>query len=328
MPEATRCLRAEGELLRKSNLKGLQIPGKIECLIATFFADNTTVYLSKEDDFGSLQHILDQWCTASGAKFNINKTEIIPIGSFKHQEKLRQVRYLNGEDGTQVHGHIKIAREGEAIRTLGALIGNGISQIKPWTKVIEKIDCSLEQWNQSKPTMEGRRLIISMVVGGMTQYLTKVQGMPKEIEKKLTKRIQGFLWNGKTHVCINAETVEVSFEYEGHQILDILARNKAIMVRWLHTYLDMSPERATWTYVADALIAHHTPKTYENIDDFSKINIFLQSWNTDSRKLPKDLQDMITVAKRHGLHLDGLAFSRNISREMPVWLHSESKEMK
>ncbi|KAH7879295.1 uncharacterized protein C8R40DRAFT_1036448, partial [Lentinula edodes] len=100
------------------------------------------------------------------------------------------------------------------------------------------------------------------------------------------------------------------------------------MVTWLRTYLDMSPERATWTYVADALIAHHTPKTYENIDDFSKINIFLQSWNTDSRKLPKDLQDMITVAKRHGLRLDGLAFSRNIIRQMPIWLHSESKEIK
>ncbi|KAJ3911874.1 hypothetical protein F5877DRAFT_29279, partial [Lentinula edodes] len=113
---------------------------------------------------------------------------------------------------------------------------------------------------------------------GMTQYLTKVQGMPKEVEIKLTKRIKKFLWNGKSHVRINAETVEAPFKDGGRQILDLLTRNEAIMVTWLRTYLDMSPDRATWAYVADALIAHHTPKTYENIDDFSKINIFLQSW--------------------------------------------------
>ncbi|KAJ4470963.1 hypothetical protein J3R30DRAFT_3254885, partial [Lentinula aciculospora] len=80
----------------------------------------------------------------------------------------------------------------------GALIGNGICQMEPWTKVIEEINKSLEQWDKSKPTIEGRHLIISMVVGGMTQYLTKVQGMPKDIEDKLAKRIKRFLWDKKT----------------------------------------------------------------------------------------------------------------------------------
>ncbi|KAJ4480838.1 hypothetical protein J3R30DRAFT_3287868 [Lentinula aciculospora] len=52
---------------------------------------------------------------------------------------------------------------------------------------------SLHDRDKSKPTIEGRCLIISMMVGGMTQYLTKVQGMPKDIEDKLAKRIQRFL---------------------------------------------------------------------------------------------------------------------------------------
>ncbi|KAJ3918041.1 hypothetical protein F5877DRAFT_43399, partial [Lentinula edodes] len=176
------------ELLRKSNLKGYQIPGYAERLIATFFTDNPTVYLSKEDDFGELQLILDEWCTASGARFNINKTEIIPIGSPDHQENMRQTWLMNGEDGSQTPDHIKIAQESEAIWTLGALIRNGISQVEPSTKVIEKIDQSLARWDRSKPTMEGQHLIISMIVGGMTQYLTKVQGMLKEVEIKLTKK--------------------------------------------------------------------------------------------------------------------------------------------
>ncbi|KAJ3753756.1 hypothetical protein EV360DRAFT_23380, partial [Lentinula raphanica] len=81
---------------------------------------------------------------------------------------------------------------------LGALIGNSINQLTPWARVLERIDQSLDRWEQSCPTMEGRRLIISMIVGGMTQYLTKVQGMPKEIEHRLEKRIRNFLWDNKT----------------------------------------------------------------------------------------------------------------------------------
>ncbi|KAJ3931030.1 MAG: hypothetical protein NXY57DRAFT_896901, partial [Lentinula lateritia] len=167
-----------------------------------------------------------------------------------------------------------------------------------------------------------------MVVGGMTQYLTKVQGMPKEVEAKLIKRIKRFLWNEKNYVRINKETVEAPIEMGGRQILDLLSRNEAITVTWLQSYLDMSPDRATWAYVADALIAHHTPKTYDNIDDVSKINIFLQSWNTDTRKLPEDLKEMIKVAKNHNLRPEGLAFSRETIRQMPLWMHRESTKIK
>ncbi|KAJ3885658.1 hypothetical protein GG344DRAFT_26198, partial [Lentinula edodes] len=77
------------------------------------------------------------------------------------------------------------------------------------------IDNSLNQWDKSKPTMEGRHLIISMVIGGMTQYLMKVQGMPPEVEEKLTKCIKQFLWDEKTHVRVNKEMVAAPIEMGG-----------------------------------------------------------------------------------------------------------------
>jgi len=67
--------------LRSSNLMGYKIPGAVERLVATLFADDTTSYLSKYDTFSDLISPLDIWCTASGAKFNKEKTEIIPIGT-------------------------------------------------------------------------------------------------------------------------------------------------------------------------------------------------------------------------------------------------------
>ena len=68
-------------MLRKSNLKGFEIPGVQERLIAKLFADDTSVYLSEFDKFSDLETILNKWCIASGACFNVNKSEGIPMGT-------------------------------------------------------------------------------------------------------------------------------------------------------------------------------------------------------------------------------------------------------
>ena len=61
------------------SLKGFEIPGVENKLITTLFADDTTVFLSQFDKFTDLESILNKWCIASGARFNVSKTEIIPI---------------------------------------------------------------------------------------------------------------------------------------------------------------------------------------------------------------------------------------------------------
>jgi hypothetical protein len=55
--------------------------------------------------------------------------------------------------------------------------------------MLKEGDRSLDLWSKSHPTLEGKRLIVQMVVAGMTQFLTKAQGMPPKIENKLSKRI-------------------------------------------------------------------------------------------------------------------------------------------
>ena len=316
------------ETLRKSDLTGFKLPGNNKRIIATLFADDTTVYLSKEDDFGHLTEILDTWCLASGARFNINKTEIIPIGSHDYRDTLRTNRLMDGMTGTMIPRHIKIAVEGEPIRSLGALIGNKIGQVEPWSKILEKIDSNLDQWSKSHPTMEGRRLIILMVIGAMTQYFSKVQGMPKIVEHKLEKRIRSFFWAGKTKTTINSQTIYAPKELGGYNLLDIEARNEAIGLMWLQSYLNFSKERPTWAAVADALIAFYTPQSESKIPHNLKMNIFLQSWQTCNTKLPDDLKYMLKVANKYKVQLEGRAFSRDIIRQMPIWYHSESRDIR
>lgn len=76
-------------LLRASTeLDGFEILGIKEKLIVSLYADDTTVYLSESDLYTSLEKILATWCKASGAKFNLEKTEVIPIGTHPHRERM------------------------------------------------------------------------------------------------------------------------------------------------------------------------------------------------------------------------------------------------
>ena len=62
------------------------------------YADNTTIYLSKTDSYTELLEILTKWCTASGTKFNIERMEIIPIGTKPHRLRVINTYCINPTD--------------------------------------------------------------------------------------------------------------------------------------------------------------------------------------------------------------------------------------
>ena len=73
--------------LRNSpDLEGFPIPGAATNVVVNLYADDTTVYLSESDRYDTLEYILTRWCRTSGAKFNVEKTEVIPIGTKQHRE--------------------------------------------------------------------------------------------------------------------------------------------------------------------------------------------------------------------------------------------------
>ncbi|KAF9028476.1 hypothetical protein BDZ89DRAFT_897313, partial [Hymenopellis radicata] len=310
--------------LRKSTLKGFEIPGHpdLDRLIAMLFADDTTVYLDTEDSFERLQALLKTWCGASGAKFNIKKTEVIPVGTKAYRMAVLRTRQIDPTDPAafQIPEEIRIVKEGETARILGGFTGNETNETAPWTPILEDIDRRLDLWERSHPTLDGRRLIIQMVIGGKTQYLTKVQGMPKHIEKKVEKRIRTFLWAGKA-APVNFTKMKTSRDDGGKDILDIVARNEAITITWLQSLLNMGEDRATWTYFADAILAHHAPDCPQESEEFTRMNMYLQSWKARTRALPKDLKEMVSIGAKYGLRLEGLAFRRDTMQEMPIWLH-------
>ncbi|PBK78779.1 hypothetical protein ARMSODRAFT_984643 [Armillaria solidipes] len=293
-------------MLRNSTLKGIQIPGITEKLITSLFADDTTVYLSQDDDFSNLTGILATWCKASKAKFNVAKTELIPIGSKDFRNELRITRKLQPTH-PRIPSDIHIAQEGEATRIIGTFVGNGINEAEPWTPILEKIDENLSQWQTSHPTLKGKRLIIQMVIGGRTQFLTKAQGMPKHIETRLTGTIRRFIWDGNRSPPVSLELLQQPVENGGLKLLDLNARNEAIKITDLKSYLQLDNSRPRWAQVDDIILSVNTQKSGLKLNREMRVNSFLQTWNVSTHNnpdLPLQTKEMIKIARKYNARLD------------------------
>ena len=311
------------KIRNSEDINGLTIPGLDRKIKVNLFADDTTLYLNSIDRMDKVESILNAWCKVSGAKFNMEKTEIILMGSGAHRDRIHATRKINQLDTMTLDARIRIAKDGEAVRSLGAWIGNKANDLTPWETILDKIKNKLERWNRMHPMVFGKRIIAQAVIGGHTQFLTKAQGMPPHIEDALSKTLRDFMWDNDTHPRIALEYLHLPLNQGGLNLLDIRAQNEAIEIIWLKDYLNISPSRPTWATLTDILINATAPIGTSAI---ATVNTFLQTWDPPTKgprasRLGKDTIRMLKTAKKYKTNLDALRLPTNLKLMMPSWYH-------
>ena len=311
--------------LRTSDLKGFCIPGAERRHIASLFADDTSTFLSSDDDWAELWRIIARWCSGSRARFNRDKTEVIPIGTPEYRTQVATHRRLSTEgEGSLIPDSVHIAADGEAVRVLGAWIGNNVDQVATWAPVLQKIDSFLARWGRCHPTLTGKKNIIQMGPGGISQYLTTVQGMPKSVERTINMRMRAFLWNGARTSPVSMDTLCLPVEEGGLGLLDIEARNEALDLMWMKRYLDLSPRRPVWAWAMDVLISKSASSEAGAITRAAQINTFLQDWKPSlgpRTGLPPYLKRNLLTAKKHNVSFAAIKLSRRAKESLPIWYH-------
>ncbi|EPQ50337.1 hypothetical protein GLOTRDRAFT_20464, partial [Gloeophyllum trabeum ATCC 11539] len=195
-------------------LSGYHIPGVADKILITLFADDATIYLPTTDRLEDLQDILTIWCKASGAKFNTEKTEILPIGNEEHRTNVIVSRKLH-QDDAPLPESIHVVKDGETIRSLGAWIGNKANPVVPWERTLDKVNRAFKRLQKGHPTLNSKRHMVQHMAGGMTQYLTKVQGMPDPIIDSLVKLIRNFIWEDAPQPPLALERLYLRMEEGG-----------------------------------------------------------------------------------------------------------------
>ncbi|KAJ7469509.1 hypothetical protein FB451DRAFT_1038795 [Mycena latifolia] len=164
-----------------------------------------------------------------------------------------------------------------------------------------------------------------MTVGGMTQYLTSVQGMPKEIEEYLDKRIKTFMWEGRAIAPINKDILHLPVEEGGKNLLSIRDRNDAIKIKTLQSYLTRDENRGKWCDLADQSFRKSVPEG-RLVEKRARISPFTQTWSPLQRKLPRALKQMIKTAAKFQLKFDALSLAKDVKEELPVWFNIGGKK--
>ncbi|KAF6745107.1 hypothetical protein DFP72DRAFT_776231, partial [Ephemerocybe angulata] len=224
--------------IRQSPIEGLDFPGLERPVLAKLFADDTTVYLGESDDFTLLFALLERWCMASGARFNIEKTVLIPLGSKRQRADMHRLRRYH-PDSEPIPPEIHIAEEGEMVRLLGSYYGYGFEQAEVWQPVIEKVKATLGRWGRHRPTLAGRCRAATAIVGSFTQYLTRVQGMPEATVRTLEKIIDDFVFNkngARINNAVAIATLKAPLHEGGFKLIDLRSRNEAIALMILQRY--------------------------------------------------------------------------------------------
>ena len=253
---------------------------------------------------------------------------ILPFGSPTYRENVPLQRKLNSSS-THIHPSVRIVRDGETCRLLGAWIGNAIPYLTPWPSTVDKIRNDLERWKLTNPSIEGKRHIINMFVGGRSQYLTRVQGMPAEVEESLVKLIHDFVWDGK-RARISDSTMHSNVLLGGKQILNIRARNEAIDLWNIQAYLTQGPHRPSWCYFVDFILAKWLENGYMHVHPGQIMNVFLQNVHlpiSSETRLPDQIKRMIVTARKFKLKFVALSISQGLKLQMPIWKHPSVRKI-
>lgn len=277
------------------------------------------MYLAKDDDWTTLEDILLKWCKASGAKFNIEKTVILPIGSSSHRRQVIASRKI-GRNNTAFPNSAAVVQDGTTTRALGAQIGNKGNHKLVWDGIAEKTSKVLDMISRLNPPLQGIRIGAQTYGVSRTQFMTAADGMPSGVEEKLDSLFIDFFWQGK-RPKVNKEYLKLPLDEGGQNWVDFEKCTDAIALMMLRTFLGVDNRRPKWAKVARSLMRRLRTTEYKRIPEGVLVDPIVQTWDTKLAKLPLDLQRMLTVAKRYDLVIDALNVSEEMKRSMPAFLH-------
>ncbi|KAL3698363.1 hypothetical protein R1sor_012439 [Riccia sorocarpa] len=146
------------ERAREGRINDFQIKGEKQMLYQ-FFADDSGVMIQANlQSFEELNNAIRLYEKISGAKLNVGKSTIIPMGMERVPEWLRNTG-------------CKIAMKGEIIRYLGFPIGWGVSKEEQRDYIIAKIQKRMNNWKFRLLSFAGRTVALKHILRAMPIHL-------------------------------------------------------------------------------------------------------------------------------------------------------------
>lgn len=313
------------EMLRRSPLKGIKIPGAAAKLIVKLFADDTQLYLSKKDKLEDAMVIAEKWCQASTAKFNEGKTEVLPIGTAHYRRNVVRTRSVSGNAAStdKLPNGARVVQNGEAIRILGGRVGYNLDLEEIWDPIVSKVESLALKWAGRKLTLKGRKHVVNYILLSRAQYLLMTNPPSPGVITRLERTVRRTMWNGKAKGVTTLAELYRPMEEGGLALPNFKARVTAGQMTWVKKWCAPKETRPLWAEALDALLK----ATAKGGEDQRMSQMLLQNWREDRShrsKLSKELRGMIKCAFYFGVRVDAPKFTIGNKSQLPLWLARNS----
>ena len=236
------------ECIRKNDaIKGFKLPSGRSCSKVKGYADDANYYLHDIVSVEVLLEVIEDFCQASEAKLNRDKTKLLLVGSLK------------GAQTNQIGVKILLNK----IKVLGIWTGSENCDKDNWDPIVLKIMNTFKVWKMRNLTIYGRACITQILALSKLWYVGSVITPPKEIIETIEKEITSFLWRGKQHL-INREIVRLPKNDGGLGIANIEEKCRVLKIKWLKEISDSRHEnKKDWVEMGNHFIMNYSPKIYD-----------------------------------------------------------------
>jgi len=150
------------------------------------YADDTNLFLSAaNDNVEDVAKCLEDTSYAIGCKFNLDKTNVLPVRSDRHKTRTK-------EDGVNLPGAYVLA-PGSPLRILGVWIGCRKQAGPRWAQILTHTRKLIGQWNAIGASVQNRVLIAKLLMQSRCYYLLDGNGIPPLMLTKLSNLINRFV---------------------------------------------------------------------------------------------------------------------------------------
>ena len=253
-------------ILRDDNsIKGIEI--KNPCSSKTYkisqYADDSVIILEDTDQTAPLLGRMKQFGELAGLKLNLNKTEIMLLGTLKGKHK--NIDNLECIDN---------------IKSLGIYVWHDREYCigRNWTDKINKIESMLKMWRERSLSLLGKILIIKALALPLVSFVALNSYTPDWIVKVVNKIFFNFVWG--TTAKVKKDTLLGNIEQGGLKMIEVGSYFHALKASWVKRLCNASKDD-TWAYIPTCIFKKL--HVLEIIDLLSEPNISKDIHNVGSR---------------------------------------------
>ena len=272
---------------------GLSVQGLAPVKVM-LYVDNINLFLGGLDSVSEISDCLTEVSHTIGSKFNMDKTDVKPVGPHAFQLDC----FTNQDMGGSVIPRAHILPPSDPLQVLGVWIGSRDNTRERWLQIDVHIKKIISQWRAIGASVRNRSLLAKALMLSRCHFLMDGNGIPLSILRKINGKIMNFICGKFSAMAYN--TLEVPLREGGLNTPSLTTRKYAVDLKFLSDLITGSQKVPwkQWTWM-DLKMASFTSRS----GTYGGINPFLQQAYTKPSLLQDRVSQAFLTARRFGVDL-------------------------